>query len=378
MNNADEYEILKYVLIKMLGKTIINGTYETKQLPGGTLGDVRFVAGIAETVDSEKLPYKVVWKKQKKWERPGDPNSWRREYDLYQSILGVAFTPALRWPECYHSEIRDENIELWIEHIDGISGSDLTIEMLEQAALELGRFQGRIAKQHDDLKNISCLGDAGFLAREFSQWHTQSYTYDFLISEPCRMPKFLKEMLKNGDIQLVDGKSFEYSCLRSNSCDIPEILKQMIMDVDERKDEVFNRLKNLPIVLCHRDFWNENIFFTDGAIRLIDWDTAGWGFLGEDIASLIVDGMNVDRFEENYNRLVPAYLKGLLEYIDIPDVDDLCIIEMILIKFGYRMMQEYMFSETHDEENWGMNALQRIYEIRAAKQITQSIKENHG
>lgn len=362
--NEDEYEILINVLCKMLGKTTISGTYETKQLQGGTLGDVQLVTGIAESVDGDKLPYKVVWKKQNKWERPGDPNSWRREYDLYQSNLGDEFTTDLRWPKCYNSELRDENMELWIEHIDGVSGRELTIEMLEQAALELGRFQGRFAKHHDDFKNISCLGDAGFLEREFSQWHTQSFTYDFLISEPCRMPEFLKEMLKNGDIQLVDGKSFEYSFLRSKGCEIPEKLKQMIMDIDDRKDELFERLKNLPIVLCHRDFWNENIFFTENTIRLIDWDTAGWGFLGEDIASLIVDGMEVEEFEENYNRLVPAYLKGLSEYLDLPVIEEMYILDMILIKFGYRMMQEYMFSETRDAECWGLNALQKIYEKR--------------
>ena len=366
MNNADEYEILTYVLSKMFNETIISATHQTKQLQGGTLGDVQLVTGIAKTVDSEKLPYKVVWKKQKKWERPGDPNSWRREYDLYQSNLGVAFTPALRWPKCYHSNLRNGYIELWLEYIDGVSGNNLTIEMLEQAALELGRFQGRITKQHNDFRNISCLGDAGFLEREFSQWHMQSFTYDFLISEQCRMPRFMKEMLKNGNIQLVDGKSFEYSCLRSKGCDVPENLKQMIMDVDDFKDELFNKLKNLPVVLCHRDFWNENIFFTDGVIRLIDWDTTGWGFLGEDIASLIVDGMDVERFEENYNRLVPAYLKGLSEYMDIPVVEEMCIFEMILIKFGYRMIQEYMFSESFDEKNWGVNALQKIYEIKGA------------
>lgn len=163
MNSADQHESLIYVLSKMLDKTVISATYETKQLQGGTLGDVQLVTGIAETVDLEKLPYKVVWKKQKRWKRPGDPNSWRREYDLYQSNLGVAFTSALRWPVCYHSELGDGNIELWIEYIDGVSGRDLTIDMLEQAALELGRFQGRITKQHDDLENIRCLGDAGFL-----------------------------------------------------------------------------------------------------------------------------------------------------------------------------------------------------------------------
>lgn len=367
MNNWEEVQInaetLSLVLSKMLSKTIIRANYQTKQLQGGTLGDVRLVEGKAKTADGEDLPYKVVWKKQKKWERPGDPNSWRREYDLYQSNLGAVFTPAFRWSECYHSELRDGEIELWIEYIDGVSGSDLTIEMLEQAALELGRFQGRITKQYDNFRNISCFGDEGFLAREFSQWHTQSFTYDFLISEPCRMPECRKEMLKNGDIQLVDGKSFEYSCLRSRGYDIPENLKQMIMDIDDQKDELFEKLKNLPIVLCHRDLWNENIFFTDGKIRLIDWDTCGWGFFGEDIASLIVDGMGVARFMENYRRLLPAYLKGFSEYLNIPPIDEACILTMTLIKFGYRMMQAYMFSEDSDEKSWGLDALQKIYEM---------------
>ncbi|MDF2588972.1 MAG: aminoglycoside phosphotransferase [Anaerocolumna sp.] len=356
-------ETLSLVLSKMLNKTIIHASYQTKQLQGGTLGDVRLVTGFAKTTTGETLPYKVVWKKQNKWERPGDPNSWRREYDLYQSNLGSTFIQDLRWPICYHSELLDETIELWIEYIDGVSGSNLTLEMLEQAALELGRFQGKLAKQHDVLMNITCLGDEGFLEREFNQWHNQTFSYDFLISEQCRLPGFLKQMLVNGDLRLVDGKSFEYGCLRSKGCDIPEYIKRMLYDIDDNKDELFNNLKHLPVVLCHRDFWNENIFFSDGEIRLIDWDTTGFGYLGEDIASLIVDGMDVTRFEENYHKLIPAYLKGLSEYMEISELDKESILIMILIKFGYRMMQEYMFSDDHEDENWGLDALQKIYEI---------------
>ena len=368
MTNIVKSEILNTILSKMLDKSIIDASYQVKQLQGGTLGDVQLVTGLAETVDNEKIPYKVVWKKQKKWERPGDPDSWRREFDLYQSNLQAAFTPTLYRPKCYHLGLSNDTVELWMEYVDGISGGDLSIEMLEQAALELGRLQGRINQQHEDFNSIVCLGDTGFLEREFNQWHKQSYTCDYLISEQSRLPEFLKEMLKIGEILLVDGKSFEYSYLRSKGCDIPEKLKQMIMDIDNRKDEIFSRLKNLPKVLCHRDFWNENIFFTEDAVRLIDWDTAGWGFLGEDIASLIVDGMDIDRFEENYNRLVPAYLKGITEYMDIPIVDKTHIFELILIKFGYRMMQERMFSQTWDNKNWGVNALQKIYEIMHSKE----------
>jgi hypothetical protein len=367
MTNIIKPDILNIILSKMLDKSINNATYQIKQLQGGTLGDVQLVTGLAQTIDNEKIQYKVVWKKQKKWERPGDPGCWRREFDLYQSNLQFAFDHSLRRPECYHLELSNDTIELWMEYVDGVSSGDLSIEMLEQAAFELGRFQGKIKQQHEDFKSIACLGDTGFLKREFSQWHRQSYTYDFLISKQSRLPEFLKEMLKNGQIQLVEGKSFEYSYLRSKGCDIPEKLKQMIVDIDDRKDELFERLNDLPVVLCHRDFWIENIFFIDGTICLIDWDTAGWGYLGEDIASLIVDGMDIDRFEENYNRLIPAYLKGIMEYMNIPNIDDISIFEMILIKFGYRMMQERMFSEAFDKNNWGINALLKVNEIMNSK-----------
>ncbi|HEX2945739.1 MAG TPA: aminoglycoside phosphotransferase family protein [Clostridia bacterium] len=363
MNNI-KYETLIHVLSKMLCTSIVGADYQTKQLHGGTLGDVRLVTGTAVTADNKAIQYKVVFKLQKKWMRPGDPNSWRREYDLYVSDLGKSFTNLFSWPECYHTEMNGDEIQTWMEYIDGVSGSSLTIEMLEQAALELGRFQGRYSGQSDGLRNILCLGDAGYLEREFKQWHTQTFTYDFLISEPCHIPGFLKQMLKDGRIQLIDGKSFEYGYLRSSGCDIPKHLKEMLIDVDDHKEELFEKLKTLPVVLCHRDFWNENIFFTDGLIRLIDWDTAGWGFLGEDIASLIVDDMDVGRFEENYRRLVPAYLKGLSEYMDVPEAEELRILEMILVKFGYRMMQEHMFTESPDEQVWGVKALQKIHEMR--------------
>ena len=150
---------LKNALSKMFDTQIIHADFESKQLRGGTVGDVRLVMGFAETDDGDKVPYKIILKVQKKWARQDDPDSWRREYDLYKSDFGALFSDSLRWPECYHAEMNEENDEtrLWMEYIDGISGRDLTIEMREQAALELGRFQGRIYKHNFTLlQNISC------------------------------------------------------------------------------------------------------------------------------------------------------------------------------------------------------------------------------
>ncbi len=356
-------DILIRVLNKMFGREVLKASSRTEPLQGGTLGDVRLVTGLADMSSGKDLPYKVVWKTQVKWARPGDPDSWRREYDLYHSTLEDAFSSALRRPRLYASEQHDDRIELWIEYIAGVTGNDLTLDMLEVAALELGRFQGKIAQNVDHFKPINDLGDRGFLEREFNQWHTQSLTYDFLVSEASRLPIFLKEKLRNGEIHLIDGKSFEYSCLRSAACGIPDPIKQMIMDIDDRKDELFAGFTKLPAVLCHRDFWIENIFYVDGEIRLIDWDTAGWGFLGEDIASLIVDEVPADQIKENVRRLVPAYLKGLSAGLDASALDERCILEMILLKFGYRMLQEQIFTEGKEGVSWGIQALQEIYEL---------------
>jgi hypothetical protein len=75
---------------------------------------------------------------------------------------------------------------------------------------------------------------------------------------------------------------------------------------------------------------------------LIDWDTLHFGFPGEDIVCLIVDGMSVERFEENIRRIIPAYIKGLSEsgFTSLPS--EKLILTMTLIKFGYRMLQEHI------------------------------------
>ncbi|MDR1689273.1 MAG: aminoglycoside phosphotransferase family protein [Clostridiales bacterium] len=233
---------LIFALSKMFGRQIDSASFQTEQLQGGTLGDVRLVKGEAATLGGEKLPFSVVWKTQKKWERFADKNSWRREYDLYLSDLSGEFTDALRLPKCYHAEINDaENeIQLWMEYIKGVSGKALTAE-------------------------------------------------------------------------------------------------------------------------------NENILCSGGEIRLIDWDTSGWGFFGEDIASLIVDGMDESRFEENLRRLVPAYVRGFSERGDEPPLDENIVLTLILIKFGYRMLQDYMFTQSPQEKSRGLNSLQIIFEMRDKK-----------
>lgn len=356
---------LAHVLTKMLDTNVVHASYQTEQLQGGTIGDVRLIIGMAETVGGENLPYKVVFKKNQKYDRFGDPDSWHREYDLYMmSDFGKVFTDSFRWPECYHAERNDHEFCIWMEYIDGVSGNGLTIENLEQAAAELGRFQGRMYQQPDLQRDIICLGNVDFMEKDYLGWHTQTFSYDYLITDQCRMPEHIKKMYKDNKAIINHDKTVEYNCLRFPECDLPGHLKQMLIDVDENRKEIFNNIKQLPIVLCHRDYWIENIFISDGDLVLIDWDTSGLGYICEDIASLIFDrDTNIDYLDEYYRRLIPAYLKGLSEYMDVPPVENLYVREAILIKFGYRMLQKYMFTQSPDVKDEAVTALQKIYEM---------------
>ena len=68
------------VLSKMLGDNIISAGYQAERLHGGTLGDVELVTGVATSINGKELPYKVISKKQKKWDksRKRTRNDYRR------------------------------------------------------------------------------------------------------------------------------------------------------------------------------------------------------------------------------------------------------------------------------------------------------------
>jgi len=328
-------EALLRALSLSLGKEILRADAAWRQLQGGDVGDVRLIEGLAQTADGEELPYRLVLKTQKKWERYADPASWRREYDLYQSALDGVFTERLRWPKCYLAEFRDHETRLWLEYIEGTSGNALTADTLERAAEELGRFQGGLCAMNFHPESITNLNDT--------------------------------DSLQNGYRWSGPG-SAEHTFVRSEDCPIPEPLRRMLIHMDEEASAWFERLQKLPVVLCHKDFWLENIFCTDGACVLIDWDTAGWGFLGEDIASLIADDTDAERFHEYYNRFIPAYYRGVAEKMDVSGIRDDCILEMILLKFGYRFVHRYMRSQSQTAKQYQIRALEMLHLLLQRKQ----------
>lgn len=328
------HESLISALSRWFKKNIDSVDFKTMPLQGGTIGNVSLVTGLAETAEGEKLPYRIVLKIQKKWERYGDPNSWRREYDLYASVLGATFSNTFRWPTCYHAEMNQEEneFELWLEYIDGVTGLDLTADMFEHAALELGRFQGKLyAEQSIVLQGLTNLSHVDLMKNTYLHYRSWPVVYDYI---------------------------------RSEECEFPQHLRQMLIVIDEYSVEILARIEKLPIVLCHRDFWVTNVIYADGKIALIDWDTSGWGYLGEDIASLIADEVDIDCMIEYYNRCIPAYYKGFSEYVNVTYKEH-CVYEMILLKFGYRFVESYVHTEDINERKKIIQTLQKIFEMKS-------------
>ncbi|MDO4565404.1 MAG: phosphotransferase [Clostridia bacterium] len=357
-------ESLLEALSNKLKKQVLSAAYREEKLQGGTLGDVRLISGTAELKDDGEEPFKLVYKAQKRWIRPGDPGSWRREYDLYSSSFCELFADELSMPACYLARVDEGENRIWMEHLPGVSGGELSAAMLETAAYRLGSFQGRLFNELAALRAVACLSDEGYMSRECEQWHGGGFGIDFLCSDKCRISERIKAWIRRNPWS--DGKTLEYHYLRSNEYAVADRFKRMLIYADDRRGDILRAIASLPVVLCHRDFWSENIFYNEGRIALIDWDCAGFGYLGEDIASLIIDETEPENYEEYFRRFIAAYNAGISERAEIAPVSGSVIVRMMTLKFGYRIMQEEMFADSDEGRYESARKLEALYALWAS------------
>jgi len=307
----------------------IDKGYQVTKFSSGSVGHVELITGTCEN-----KPIKVVVKTQRKWNRIGDPNSWRREYDLYMSDFEKIFTEFLRWPKCYHAEITSEETKLWLEYIEGISGEDLTVEICEKIANELGRFHGKlyVDKPTLTIKNL-CHQDA---MKNFYHYNRS----------------------KNG----------MYDYIRQPNNGVPSHLCKMIIDIDEKSDDIWTQIEKMPIVIRHGDFFPPNIFYSNDRVdkvALIDWDSAGWSYLGEDLVGFITETNDIEHMAELYHKCVPAYLNGFEQYSNLK-IKNPYIYERIVMHMGYRLIDKSDWRDiikTPSAQKFDMDVLQKIYEI---------------
>ena len=158
MQSKNYKEILLCVLTKMFSTDIINADYKGEQLQDGMSG-VRLIEGMAETINGEKLPYKLILKIQQDRRPPFVPDSWdlwTTEYYIYQSDLYKAFDKQIpvRMLKCYHSEFSNSVYSLWLEYADGLNDEALMLANLEYVAEQFGRFQGSVYSRHEHVNLI--------------------------------------------------------------------------------------------------------------------------------------------------------------------------------------------------------------------------------
>lgn len=80
-----------------------------------------------------------------------------------------------------------------------------------------------------------------------------------------------------------------------------------------RAGELFAHLYSLPVTLCQGDVHQDNLIFkgpsSEPEIYLIDWDSAGYGYISEDAIDMLMEAF---LYSERDISLLPAYKEEIL------------------------------------------------------------------
>lgn len=298
-----------------LQTNVTNVDYEQELLQGGTVGEVYRLRGTAHTVNGS-MPLDMVLKIQKPWERSGDPGSWRREYDIYHSGAYRHWPKQLRLPQPYLLEETAQDTRIWMEAIEGATGSQqLHVEELSLTAGRLGAFQAIYHQR----------GDMGLpFMRPFPAAQS-SFAYWWGRMEP---------LLRKG----IEG--------------FPDDLRLALLECAEESESNQERLSALPRTLCQGDVHHDNLFLDrrNEVVYLIDWDTAGYGYMGEDAVDMLLEAFvysdrDVTLLPMYRQSIVKAYVEGAAkEGIALQLPEDL-IRGLFALSWGYRVADLYLYYE---------------------------------
>ncbi|MGH4121393.1 MAG: phosphotransferase [Clostridium sp.] len=293
-------EMLKSIVVKVVEDDsieIINWSSEI--LSGGTIGDVFLIKGtcIKNTMSelnsetSSCIEWSVILKILKERTRFGDPESWSREVKMYQSDIFNNLSSNIRVPKCLSISKNENNeIWLWMEHVNGKTGNELSLEDYGLVSRHLGELQGRYM-QGDKLPKQSWLSTEFLATSQVVMWGTPAISW----------------LLSN-----------EFN---PEECGLNSEILQKVIKLWSERDIFINVLNKLPKTLCHRDFNPGNIVVEKGIndiekVVLFDWDCTGIGVIGEDVADLFMETLvfydyDIDKAYELRETILKSYLSGL-------------------------------------------------------------------
>lgn len=360
-------EVLKPIVKKVLNieqrEDIHINSWEMKEFKVGTVGEVYIVEGDCFYSDNEskkKINWDVVLKIQKKWDRIGDPESWKREFLMYHNNIFEKLPNNLSAPKCYEMKIENNEVWLWLENIKGTSNKDISIDDYEIIAKNIGQYQGKVNSEKDN---------------NMYSWMSSRYWYAITLVNWCTVGILhLDDEMNN-----IDKRELDLSTIDS------------LYTIWNIKDELLDIMNKLPKTLCHRDFHPANIFITkekgkESNITLIDWDCVGIGVLGEDIADLLGETLTYYDFDlrkasDLMDIIFSNYMTGLREVN--------CNVEEELVRLGYtmcfilhwgfRVYQELKYTEDVKVKARYISILKFVCkEVENLKELVKSFKAKHN
>lgn len=221
---------------------------------------------------------------------PADPSRdpasfrwWRREAELLGSpLLGPYRSAGVRPPALLAMFDRaDGSVAIWLEDVQGRSGSALGPGELRRAARRLGLAQGRVVV------------DAG---PGLGPVHPFPLSRDFLAS-------YLRDLAPRVPYQLLDDPSAWRRPLVAER--FPPGLREPLGRLHAEQARFVGWVSSAPSTLAHHDVWPNNLFETNDGFVLIDWAFAGMGSLGQDPGNLVLDSV--------WDLLMPATLLPALD-----------------------------------------------------------------
>lgn len=212
-------------------------------------------------------------------------NYWKREWLAFDSRLLDSLPGRLRAPRvALTTRVSDDECWIWMEDVQGRTGTALHLDDYAAIAHALGTTQGAYA--------------SGAMPLPEQPWLSRDWLRGWV--EVCG--QFI-EVIRNDD-RWHDPRLASLRPLRSR-----------ISDLWDRRAELFAIADEPPLTVSHWDFWPTNLFVGDDVVA-IDWSQIGLGGVTHDIDQLTLDTVWMHiRPDESLQVLdeliLPAYLAGL-------------------------------------------------------------------
>lgn len=190
-------------------------------------------------------------------------NYWKREFGIYQAGL-LADLPGITAPRCWGACDRPgEGTWLWLEDIAGPRDETWRERDYAQAARDLGQFGAAYLKERP-LPRGACLSDR-------------------MLRKGCAFfAPYLRDLPATLDHPLV-----------RQVC--PAELATRLERLWAAREALLRKVEDLPQTFCHLDAIRRNLHRCEGTDSTrtvaLDWEWAGIGALGEDLAPLVAGSL---------------------------------------------------------------------------------------